>query len=78
MFRPCYGGLGAKDIHARKNLKKNQKILDHMDSTELAAKLFRATQTEEKLRRDKTQAKRTHHEAGSKVRKSLDATVDSI
>ena len=73
MVRPCYGGLGAKDIHARKNLKKSQKILDHMGSAELAAKLFRVTQAEKKLRRDKvrgkTQAKRTHHEAGSKVRK---------
>jgi DNA-damage-inducible protein D len=38
-----YGGLGAKDIHARKGLKKSQKILDHMGSTELAANLFLAT-----------------------------------
>lgn len=43
-----YGGLKARDIHSRKKLKKNQKILDHMGSTELAANLFRATQTEEK------------------------------
>ncbi|OFZ73915.1 MAG: DNA damage-inducible protein D, partial [Betaproteobacteria bacterium RBG_16_64_9] len=50
-YRGLYGGLGAKDIHTRKGLKKSQKILDHMGSTELAANLFRATQTEEKLRR---------------------------
>ena len=47
-----YGGLGAKDIHAHKSLKKSEKILDHMGSTELAANLFRATQAEEKLKRD--------------------------
>ena len=39
-------------------LKKSQKILDHMGSTELAANLFRATQAEEKLRRDQVQGKR--------------------
>ena len=48
-YMGLYGGLKARDIHARKGLKKSQQILDHMDSTELAANLFRATQTEEKL-----------------------------
>ena len=48
-YQGLYGGLGAKEIHARKGLKKSQKILDHMGSTELAANLFRATQTDEKL-----------------------------
>lgn len=74
-YRGLYGGLGAKDIHARKSLKKSQKILDHMGSTELAANLFRATQTEEKLRRDgvqgKRQANQTHFEVGGKVRDTI-------
>ncbi len=74
-YKGLYGGLGAKDIHSRKGLKKSQKILDHMGSTELAANLFRATQTEEKLRRDvvrgKTQANRTHLEVGRKVRETI-------
>lgn len=48
-YQGLYGGLGAKEIHARKGLKKNQQILDHMGSTELVANLFRATQTDEKL-----------------------------
>jgi DNA-damage-inducible protein D len=56
-------------------LKKSQKILDHMGSTELAANLFRATQTEDKLRRDgiqgKTQANQTHFEVGKKVRATI-------
>lgn len=47
-YRGLYGGLDQKAIHQRKGLKKSQKILDHMGSTELAANLFRATQTEEK------------------------------
>lgn len=74
-YKGLYGGLGAKDIHARKGLKKSQKILDHMGSTELAANLFRATQTEEKLRRDgvtgKAQANQTHHDVGRKVRQTI-------
>jgi DNA-damage-inducible protein D len=74
-YKGLYGGLGAKDIHARKGLKKSQKILDHMGSTELAANLFRATQAEEKLRRDQVQGKRqanqTHFEVGKKVRQTI-------
>ena len=74
-YKGLYGGLGAKDIHAHKGLKKSQKILDHMGSTELAANLFRATQAEEKLKRDnvrgKTQANQTHFDVGRKVRQTI-------
>jgi DNA-damage-inducible protein D len=74
-YKGLYGGLGVKEIHARKGLKKNQKILDHMGSTELAANLFRATQTDEKLRREHVQGKeaanRTHFEVGAKVRQTI-------
>ena len=74
-YRGLYGGLGNKEIHARKGLKKSQKILDHMGSTELAANLFRATQAEEKLRRDQIQGKakanQTHLEVGKKVRQTI-------
>ena len=70
-----YGGLDAKGIHQRKGLKKSQKILDHMGITELAANLFRATQAEEKLRREniigKTKANQTHFELGKKVRRTI-------
>jgi hypothetical protein len=52
-----------------------QHILDHMGGTELAANLFRATQTEEKLRREnvrgKERANRIHNEVGRKVRKTI-------
>ena len=46
-----------------------------MGSTELAANLFRATQTEEKLRREgikgKSAANKTHYEVGAKVRQTI-------
>jgi DNA-damage-inducible protein D len=48
-YMGLYGGLDAKGLHRKKALKKNQNILDNMGSTELAANLFRATQTEEKI-----------------------------
>lgn len=74
-YKGLYGDLAAKDIQRRKGLKKSQRILDYMGSTELAANLFRATQTEEKLRRDKIQGKdranRTHYEVGRKVRETI-------
>lgn len=74
-YQGLYGGLRAKEIHQRRGLKKSQQILDHMGSTELAANLFRATQTEEKLRRDritgKDKAHRTHYEVGAKVRQTI-------
>lgn len=74
-YKGLYGGLGAKEIHNKKNLKKSHKILDHMGSTELAANLFRATQTEDKLRREnitgKIQANLAHHEVGEKIRQTI-------
>lgn len=74
-YMGLYNGLKAKDIKERKGLKKNQDILDYMGSTELAANLFRATQTEEKLRREhiqgKKEANKTHYEVGKKVRQTI-------
>lgn len=74
-YKGLYGGLDAKGIHARKGLKKSQKILDHMGSTELAANLFRATQIEEKIRREniqgKDEANQAHFDVGAKVRQTI-------
>lgn len=74
-YMGLYGGLKAQDIHRRKSLKKSQQILDHMGSTELAANLFRATQAEEKLRREKitgkAKANKAHEEVGAKVRQTI-------
>ena len=74
-YEGLYGGLTRQDIHDRKGLSKSQDILDHMGSTELAANLFRATQTEEKLRREgikgKENANKVHKQVGAKVRKTI-------
>lgn len=75
-YMGLYGGLTVDDIHKRKRLKDNEKILDFMGSTELIANLFRISQTEEKLQRDKvhscSKATDTHYEVGTKVRKAIE------
>lgn len=74
-YQGLYGGLGAKQIKSRKKLTEKEDILDHMGSTELAANLFRATQTDEKLRRDHVKdpqtANQTHYNVGKKVRQTI-------
>jgi DNA-damage-inducible protein D len=74
-YKGLYGGLTMQDIHDRKKLKKSQKILDHMNSEELAANLFRATQTDAKIKRDKIRgqgsANLAHYEVGQKVRNTI-------
>ena len=81
-YKGLYGGLSMQDIHAKKKLKKSQKILDHMNSEELAANLFRATQTDAKIKRENIKgqgsANLAHFEVGQKVRntiKSLGGTM---
>ena len=74
-YMGLYGGLRENDIHARKQLDQQDKILDYMGSEELGANIFRATQTDAKLRREeiqgKEQANQTHYEVGSEVRKAI-------
>lgn len=74
-YMGLYGGLKASDIKERKGLKKSQDILDYMGYEELASNLFRATQTEAKLRREniqgKQEANKTHFEVGKKVRDTI-------
>ena len=74
-YQGLYNGLGMKDIHKRKGLKKSEQILDHMGATELAANLFRITQTDDKLRREnikgKELANETHFAVGKKVRQTI-------
>ena len=75
-YMGLYGGLKAGDIKNRKGLSKSQNILDHMGYEELAANLFRATQTEAKLRRDNIQGKenanQTHFTVGKEVRDTIE------
>ena len=74
-YMGLYGGLKAQDIKDRKGLKKSQNILDYMGYEELAANLFRATQTEAKLRREnvlgKENANKAHYTVGKEVRDTI-------
>ncbi|MBN2198205.1 DNA damage-inducible protein D [Candidatus Wolfebacteria bacterium] len=74
-YKGLYGGLTMQDIHTKKRLKKSQKILDHMNSEELAANLFRATQTDAKIKREfirgSSEANLAHYEVGQRVRNTI-------
>lgn len=74
-YMGLYGGLKAQAIKERKHLSKKQNILDYMGYEELAANLFRATQTEAKLRREniygKENANQTHYDVGKEVRNTI-------
>ena len=76
-YMGLYDGETAGDIKRRKGLKKNQEILDHMNSEELGANLFRITQAEAKLRREniksKEEANKVHFEVGHVVRKTIES-----
>lgn len=74
-YRGLYGGETARDIAARKGLAKGQQILDWMGPDELAANLFRASLTEQRLRNDpvdsKDEANQVHHRTGAAVRQVI-------
>lgn len=74
-YQGLYGGRGVDEIKDYKSLPAKANILDHMGSTELAANLFRITQTEEKLRSKnivgKERACDAHYEVGLKVRQTM-------
>jgi len=75
-YMGLYGGLRENDIHTSKGLTSDkQKISDYMGSEELGANIFRATQTDAKLRRDqvitKGQANVTHYLVGQEVREAI-------
>lgn len=68
-------GLNVDGIKRAKGIGAREQILDRMGSAELAANLFRLTQTEERLRKGdistKAVANRTHHEVGKRVRQAM-------
>lgn len=71
-YKGLYNGETASDIAKRKGLKYNQEILDYMGSEELSDNLFRITQTEAKIKRDKVhgegKANETHYNMGKAIR----------
>jgi len=75
-YMGLYGGMKVEDIHKKKGLKKNDRILDFMSSTELIANLFRISQTEEKLKKDKAAtadaANEIHFIVGREVRGTIE------
>jgi DNA-damage-inducible protein D len=81
-YRGLYGGLDVKAIREIRHLEPNQNILDHMDNAELAANLFRVTQTAEKLNNDKVHdivdANSIHFAVGLKVRKAIEDTGNTL
>ncbi len=74
-YKGLYNGETADDIAKRKGLRYREDILDNMGSEELAANLFRITQTESKLKRDnistETQANNTHYNIGKNIREVI-------
>lgn len=74
-YRGLYGGMTARDIAEHKGLSEDDEILDYMGGEELAANLFRITQTEAKMRREGTdtpeKANAAHYEIGKIVRKAI-------
>ncbi len=75
-YMGLYGGMKVDDIHQKKGLKKTDKILDFMSSTELIANLFRISQTEDKLKKDNvsnsSDANETHFIVGREVRGTIE------
>lgn len=75
-YMGLYAGLRVADIHARKGLAPEQKILYHMSSEELGANLFRITQTETKMRRDNPsgldEASTIHYTVGREARETIE------
>lgn len=74
-YRGLYGGMTAHDIAEHKGLQDGEEILDYMGGEELAANLFRITQTEAKMRREGTdtpeKANAAHYEVGKVVRETI-------
>lgn len=74
-YQGLYGGRNMDEVRSYKQLPDKAQILDHMGSTELAANLFRITQTEERLRskgiRGSEAACNAHYEVGLKVRQTM-------
>ena len=74
-YKGLYNEETADDIAKRKGLRYREDILDNMGSEELAANLFRITQTESKLKRDNIKgeknANQTHYNVGKSIRETI-------
>lgn len=81
-YRGLYNGETAKDIANRKGISEKEDILDYMSSTELAANLFRITQTDEVLKNkninNEDDACITHHNVGQAVRQTICSQLKKV
>lgn len=77
-YMGLYGGLKVADIHKKKGLKKGDRILDYMSSTELIANLFRISQTDEKLKKDKAATADAANEIHFIVGKEVRGTIERV
>jgi len=77
-YMGLYGGMKVDDIHKKKNLRQNDKILDFMSSTELIANLFRISQTEEKLKKDKASTSDAANEIHFIVGREVRGTIERV
>lgn len=75
-YKGLYGGIGVDAIKARKGIAPKEQLMDRMDTTELAANLFRMTQTRDKLKnehiRNQREAMETHEMVGKRVRSAIE------
>ncbi len=75
-YKGLYGGLKAEEIKTRKGIASKEQLMDRMGTTELAANLFRMTQTRDKLKqkniKNQRDAIQTHERVGRKVRKAIE------
>lgn len=75
-YKGLYNGETADDIAKRKGLRYREDILDNMGSEELAANLFRITQTESKLKREnistEKDANKAHYNVGRNIREVIE------
>lgn len=74
-YRGLYGGRGLKQIKIKKQLAPKDDLIDRMGRAELAANAFRATQADEKIRREnitsEQSAFKAHHQVGKEVREAI-------
>jgi DNA-damage-inducible protein D len=77
-YMGLYGGMKVEDIHFKKGLKEKDRILDFMSSTELIANLFRISQTEEKLKKDKAKTADKANEIHFIVGKEVRGTIERV
>lgn len=77
-YMGLYGGMKVEDIHLKKGLRKDEKILDFMSNTELIANLFRISQTEEKLKKDKASTTDAANELHFIVGKEVRGTIERV